>query len=66
MYRLIAMTNQAGETGSPFAAKCKVPAGITLFPREIQFPQEWAERTVYVRSYKKMPHGGHFAAAGRA
>jgi pimeloyl-ACP methyl ester carboxylesterase len=62
MYRLITMANQTGETGSPFEAIRKVSAGIALFPREIQFPQEWAERTVHVRSYKKMPYGGHFAA----
>jgi pimeloyl-ACP methyl ester carboxylesterase len=42
--------------------KSIVPAGIALFPREIPFPQEWAERTLNVQHYEKMPRGGHFAA----
>ena len=42
--------------------KSTPPAGIALFPREAQFPKEWAERSVTVTSYKKMPKGGHFAA----
>jgi pimeloyl-ACP methyl ester carboxylesterase len=38
------------------------PANIALFPRSEQFPREWAERTLNVRRYTKMPRGGHFAA----
>jgi pimeloyl-ACP methyl ester carboxylesterase len=38
------------------------PAAVALFPREIQFPREWAERRVNVQSYERMPRGGHFAA----
>lgn len=42
--------------------KSTPPAGISLFPREAQFPQSWAERSVNVVSYKKVVKGGHFAA----
>lgn len=42
--------------------RSRVPAGITLFPRDLQFPKEWAERTVNVQYYEKIPRGGHFAA----
>ncbi|MEZ2334846.1 epoxide hydrolase family protein [Mucilaginibacter sp. RCC_168] len=42
--------------------KSNVPAGVSVFPREAQFPKEWAERFVHVTSYKKMNEGGHFAA----
>jgi pimeloyl-ACP methyl ester carboxylesterase len=38
------------------------PAGIALFPREAQFPREWAERSVNVQHFSTMPRGGHFAA----
>ena len=42
--------------------KSKVPAGVSMFPRDAQFPKEWAERFVNVTSFKKMNEGGHFAA----
>lgn len=42
--------------------KSSVPAGIAIFPREAQFPREWAERFVNVASFQKMSEGGHFAA----
>jgi len=42
--------------------KTNVPAGVSVFPREAQFPREWAERFVNVVSYTKMKEGGHFAA----
>jgi len=42
--------------------KSNVPAGVSVFPREAQFPKEWAERFVNVVSFKKMKEGGHFAA----
>lgn len=42
--------------------KVEVPAGVSLFPREAQFPKEWAERKVNVASFNKLEKGGHFAA----
>ncbi len=39
-----------------------VPAALSIFPREAPVPQEWAERFVTIKRYKKMPEGGHFAA----
>ena len=42
--------------------KSNVPAGVSVFPREAQFPKEWAERFVNVVSFRKMEKGGHFAA----
>jgi pimeloyl-ACP methyl ester carboxylesterase len=41
--------------------RSEVPAGILLFPREAQFPREWAERSLNVQRFTKMPEGGHFA-----
>jgi pimeloyl-ACP methyl ester carboxylesterase len=35
---------------------------VALFPREGAGPREWAERTLNVQRYTKMPKGGHFAA----
>ncbi len=49
-------------SGAQPLQKSNVPAGVSLFPREAQFPKEWAERFVNVTSYKKMKEGGHFAA----
>jgi epoxide hydrolase len=49
--------------GAPKAAQpSKVPAAVALFPRESQFPREWAERSLNVKRFTKMPQGGHFAA----
>jgi pimeloyl-ACP methyl ester carboxylesterase len=48
--------------GSQPLQKTNVPAGVAVFPREAQFPKEWAERFVNVVSYTKMQEGGHFAA----
>ncbi|QBD76669.1 epoxide hydrolase [Ktedonosporobacter rubrisoli] len=62
MYVLIAWSLYANEENQELEAKSEVPAGISLFPRELQFPQEWAERTLNVVRYEKMPRGGHFAA----
>lgn len=39
-----------------------VPVGIALFPRELQFPEEWADRSLNVTHFRQMPRGGHFAA----
>jgi len=49
-------------SGSAPLQKSNVPAGAAVFPREAQFPKEWAERFVNVVSYTKMNEGGHFAA----
>ncbi|RAW00200.1 epoxide hydrolase [Pseudochryseolinea flava] len=59
MYKVDAI---AQWSGAQQLQKSNVPAGIALFPREAQFPQEWAERSVRVVSFKKMKDGGHFAA----
>lgn len=39
-----------------------VPTGISLFPKEAQFPKEWAMRTANITSFNKMEQGGHFSA----
>lgn len=49
-------------SGAQPLQKSNVPAGVAVFPREAQFPQEWAERFVNVVSFRKMDEGGHFAA----
>lgn len=49
-------------SGAQPLQKSNVPAGVALFPREAQFPKEWAERFVNVVSFRKMEEGGHFAA----
>jgi pimeloyl-ACP methyl ester carboxylesterase len=59
MYKMDAM---AQWSGAPPLWKTNVPAGVAVFPREAQFPKEWAERFVNVISYNKMKEGGHFAA----
>ncbi len=41
--------------------KVSVPTGVSLFPKEAQFPKEWAERMVNLVSYTKLEKGGHFA-----
>lgn len=59
MYKVDAVAQWSG--AKPLQ-KSNVPAGISVFPREAQFPKEWAERFVNVVSFKKMKEGGHFAA----
>jgi pimeloyl-ACP methyl ester carboxylesterase len=49
-------------SGAQPLQKSNVPAGLAVFPREAQFPKEWAERFVNVASFKKMKEGGHLAA----
>ncbi|MCD9018044.1 epoxide hydrolase [Fulvivirgaceae bacterium QH1ED-6-2] len=49
-------------SGAQPLQKSNVPAGLAVFPREAQFPKEWAERFVNVVSFRKMKEGGHFAA----
>jgi pimeloyl-ACP methyl ester carboxylesterase len=59
MYKADAIALWGG--GEPLK-KSNVPAGVALFPREAQFPKEWAERSVNVITFRKMKEGGHFAA----
>ncbi len=59
MYKAEAMVQWSG--AQPLK-KSNVPAGVAVFPREAQFPKEWAERFVNVVSFNKMKAGGHFAA----
>jgi pimeloyl-ACP methyl ester carboxylesterase len=47
--------------GSQPLQKSNVPAGVSVFPRDAQFPKEWAERFVNVVSFNNMKEGGHFA-----
>lgn len=39
-----------------------VPTGVSLFPKEAQFPKAWAERKANITSFNVMKRGGHFAA----
>ncbi|WP_257669974.1 epoxide hydrolase family protein [Parapedobacter tibetensis] len=48
--------------GLQSSQRVAVPTGISLFPKEAQFPREWAERMANVTSFNKMDKGGHFAA----
>ncbi len=48
--------------GPKYAQKCNVPVYISLFPRDVPFPREWAERTLDVKKFTHMSKGGHFAA----
>ncbi|WP_245843717.1 epoxide hydrolase family protein [Niastella vici] len=59
MYKVEAMAQWGG---SQPLKKSNVPAGVAVFPREAQFPKEWADRFVNIVSFKKMKEGGHFAA----
>ena len=47
--------------GLKSSQKVTVPTGVSLFPKEAQFPQEWAKRMVNLVSYTKLEKGGHFA-----
>ncbi len=62
------VTETAGSAARMYAegwgseiVRSEIPAGIALFPREAQFPQEWAERSVNVQRFTKLSRGGHFA-----
>ncbi|MCF0072917.1 epoxide hydrolase [Dyadobacter sp. CY261] len=59
MYKVDAIAQWSG--AKPLE-KSAVPAGVAVFPREAQFPREWAERFVNVVTFRKMKEGGHFAA----
>jgi microsomal epoxide hydrolase len=47
--------------GLKSSQKVNVPTGVSLFPKEAQFPKEWAERMVNLVSFNKLEKGGHFA-----
>lgn len=48
--------------GLKSSQRVEVPTGISLFPKEAQFPRAWAERMANVASFTVMKKGGHFAA----
>lgn len=48
--------------GQKSAGRSQAPAAIALFPRDAPIPRDWAERSVNVQRFTKMPRGGHFAA----
>jgi microsomal epoxide hydrolase len=48
--------------GLKSSQRVEVPTGISLFPKEAQFPRAWAERMVNVANFSVMKKGGHFAA----
>ena len=48
--------------GLKSSQRVSVPTGISLFPKEAQFPRAWAERMANVASFSLMKKGGHFAA----
>lgn len=48
--------------GLKSSQRVAVPTGISLFPKEAQFPKAWADRMVNVASFNVMKKGGHFAA----
>jgi pimeloyl-ACP methyl ester carboxylesterase len=48
--------------GLKSSQRVPVPTGVSLFPKEAQFPKEWADRMANVVSFNKMEKGGHFAA----
>lgn len=62
MYLETARAAYGEGAGMGASQRSKAPAGIALFPREAQFPREWAERSLNVQRFTKMARGGHFAA----
>ncbi len=48
--------------GLKSSQRVAVPTGVSLFPKEAQFPKAWAERMANVASFNVMNKGGHFAA----
>ena len=47
--------------GLQSSQKVNTPTGVSLFPKEAQFPEEWAKRMVNLVSFTKLEKGGHFA-----
>jgi len=51
------------EKAKDLLAHSKVPAGFSIFPRDLVHPpREWAERFFHIQRWTEMPRGGHFAA----
>jgi pimeloyl-ACP methyl ester carboxylesterase len=48
--------------GLKSSQRVEVPTGISLFPKEAQFPKAWAEGKVNIANFSVMKKGGHFAA----
>jgi pimeloyl-ACP methyl ester carboxylesterase len=48
--------------GLKSTAKVDVPTGVSLFPGEAPFPDEWVNRMVNAKSIRRLDKGGHFAA----
>ncbi|MBD2756656.1 epoxide hydrolase family protein [Spirosoma validum] len=42
--------------------RVEVPVGMAIFPKDNPPPREFAERSLNIQRWSKMPHGGHFAA----
>jgi microsomal epoxide hydrolase len=61
MYLEDARASYSHEGGPQPEQRSEVPAAVALLPREAQFPREWAERSLNVQRFTKMPRGGHFA-----
>jgi microsomal epoxide hydrolase len=62
MYMAEARATYAHQGGPQPEGRSEVPASVAIFPRGEQVPREWAERTLNVQRFTKMPKGGHFAA----
>lgn len=61
--RVYAENARAGYMGGlKSSLRVEVPTGISLFPKEAQFPKAWAERMANVAAFSVMKKGGHFAA----
>lgn len=61
--RTYAENGRAAWTGGLKAdQKVQTPTGVSVFPAEAPLPIEWAQRMVNVKSFNKLPKGGHFAA----
>lgn len=44
------------------SGKIEVPAGVSLYPKDLKTPREFAERIFNVQHWTEMPKGGHFTA----
>jgi pimeloyl-ACP methyl ester carboxylesterase len=42
--------------------KIEVPTGVSLYPKDLKAPREFAERIFNVQHWTEMPKGGHFTA----
>jgi microsomal epoxide hydrolase len=48
--------------GLKSSQRVTVSTGVSLFPKEAQFPKEWANRMANITKFSVMKKGGHFAA----